>query len=197
MQQDDARTRALAIGAGALAIIALGVAGIVGIAYSGAYNVAATEEHTAFVRWALDTNFHNSVEGRAAGLTPPGGLDADAGGAPYKAMCQHCHGGPGAEPSEWSRGMRPQPPHLTEAADEWELAEVFWLAKHGVRMTGMPAFGPTHEDRALWEIAAFVKALPGLTPERYAAIDGGGDGHHTEPSGDGSPTGATPAKGGG
>jgi mono/diheme cytochrome c family protein len=66
--------------------------------------------------------------------------------------------------------MRPQPPHLTEAAAHWELREVFWLVRHGVKMTGMPAFGPTHDDETLWSIAAFVKELPGMTPERYGGL---------------------------
>jgi mono/diheme cytochrome c family protein len=92
-----------------------------------------------------------------------------AGATAYKSMCQQCHAGPGAERAEWAEGMRPRPPHLTEAAAEWALGEVFWLVRHGVRMSGMPAFGPTHGDEEIWGIAAFVKELPAMTPERYAA----------------------------
>ena len=47
---------------------------------------------------------------------------------------------------------------LAEAAAQWELSEVFWIAKHGVRMTGMPAFGPTHDDRTVELVA---KVAPG------------------------------------
>jgi mono/diheme cytochrome c family protein len=85
-------------------------------------------------------------------------------------MCEHCHGGPGVERDEWASGMRPRPPHLTEEAGEWEPKEVFWLVKHGARMTGMPAFGPTHDDQTLWSIVALVKDLPAMTPERYASL---------------------------
>ena len=101
----------------------------------------------------------------------------EAGAGEYKETCQHCHAGPGVERAGWASGMRPRPPHLAEAAAEWSLAEVFWLARHGVKMTGMPAFGPTHDDRTLWSIAAFVKELPAMTPERYAALGGGEGGH--------------------
>jgi hypothetical protein len=66
--------------------------------------------------------------------------------------------------------MRPRPPHLTEAAADWDLREVFWLVRHGVKMSGMPAFGPSQDDQAIWNIAAFVKELPAMTPERYAAL---------------------------
>src|SRR5690606_33506480 len=86
--------------------------------------------------------------------------DSAAGGRDYRAMCEHCHGGPGTEPADWSRGMLPKPPHMAEAAREWEVAEVAWIVRHGVKYTGMPAFGESHDDEAVWNIAAFVKELP-------------------------------------
>ena len=50
----------------ALGVLALlGAVGLVTV-YTGAYNVAATEEHASFTRWAFDTTFHNSVGRRAA-----------------------------------------------------------------------------------------------------------------------------------
>ncbi len=72
------------------------------------------------------------------------------------------------------------PPHLTEAATEWRPREVFWMVKHGIKMSAMPAFGPTHGDDTLWAMSAFVKQLPGTTAEQYAAIPGEeqGGGHH-------------------
>lgn len=166
--------------AGVLGVIA--VAGAIGlyVVYTGAYNIAATEEHASFTRWAFDTTFHNSIERRAADIAAPADLAPSAvaaGAAEYKSMCQHCHAGPGVERSDWASGMRPRPPHLTEAATHWEVEEVFWLVKHGAKMTGMPAFGPSHDDRTLWSIAAFVKQLPAMTPQEYAALGGGSDSH--------------------
>lgn len=153
--------------------------------YSGAYNIAATEEHTSFVRWAFDTTFHNSIENHAADLVAPEVFPSamvERGATLYKEMCQHCHAGPGVERAEWARGMRPRPPHLTEAAAKWEAAEIFWLVTHGAKMTGMPAFGPTHSDEEIWSIAAFVERLPAMTPEEYSTL--GGAGHHGGTQGD-------------
>lgn len=153
-------------------LVLLGAIGLV-IVYRGAYNVAATEEHASFTRWAFDTTFQNSVERRAADIAPPSGITPEmieAGATAYKSMCEHCHAGPDVERAEWASGMRPRPPHLTEAAADWSLREVFWLVRHGVKMSGMPAFGPTHDDQAIWSITAFVKELPAMTPERYAAL---------------------------
>jgi mono/diheme cytochrome c family protein len=171
--------------AGALAMVVLAGLGGIAAVYSGAYNVAATEEHVSFVRWALDTNMQNSVEREARGVTQPQSFTPEMvaeGASAYKAMCQHCHAGVGVERSSWASGMRPRPPHLSEAATHWEPNEVFWLVKHGVRMTGMPAFGSTHDDQAIWSIVAFVKALPAMTPERYASLGsaahGGGSPDH-------------------
>lgn len=97
----------------------------------------------------------------------------ERGASEYKQMCQHCHGGVGVDPDKWTSGMRSRSPLLTEEAAEWEAKEVFWLIKHGAKLTGMPAFGPTHDDETLWGIAAMVKELSAMTPERYTALGGG------------------------
>ncbi|MCC4299065.1 c-type cytochrome [Aurantimonas coralicida] len=168
-------TNKLMIGvlAGAGGVLALlGAIGLT-VAYTGGYNVAATEQHGAFVRWAFDTTFRNSVERRAAEIPATVSFTPEMiedGAERYKQMCQHCHAGPGVERAEWVNGMRPVPPHLAEAAEEREPREVFWLVKHGVKMSGMPSFGQSHDDPAIWNLTAFVGELPAMTPERYAAF---------------------------
>ena len=147
---------------------------------AGGYNVAATEPHTAVGEWALETSFTRSVRRAASDIAAPELSRAmiDAGAPEYKAMCAHCHGGVGERRAQWAEGMRPKPPELASAADEWSAAEVFWLVKHGAKMTGMPAFGPTHDDATIWNIAAFVKALPEMPEAQYAAYPsehGGGE----------------------
>ncbi|CAN5353300.1 hypothetical protein BH24PSE2_BH24PSE2_19970 [soil metagenome] len=166
-----------------VALLGLLAVGLI-VAYSGGYNVAATEDHTAFSRWLLETTMHKSVENRAQLIATPERFTPAmiaAGAEEYRAMCEHCHAGPGVDRAGWADGMLPQPPHLTEAAAEWAPEEVFWMVKHGIKMSGMPAFGADHSDATLWHIAAFVEQLPAMTPEEYAAFgDGpahGGDNH--------------------
>ncbi|MFC0676361.1 c-type cytochrome [Lysobacter korlensis] len=171
------------------------------VAYTGAYNVAASRDHTAGVHWLLDTTMRSSVRSRAPEVADTQWLaraDVAAGAGEYKAMCEHCHGGPGADPAEWSRGMLPRPPLLVEEADEWEPGEVFWIVKHGLKYTGMPSFGETHDDATLWNIAAFVERLPAMTPEQYRAFGPAhahGPQKASDPHGGAAPAGAPHAHG--
>lgn len=153
----------------------IGLLILVILIYAGAYNVSAAVGHTAFGRWALETMMRNSVKTRAD-AEPPKQFTAAmirAGAGEYKSMCQHCHGGPGVRRAEWAKGMVPRPPDLTHAATEWKPGEVHWIVKNGIKMTAMPAFGPTHDDQTIWNIAAFVKQLPATTPEEYASFPQG------------------------
>lgn len=143
--------------------------------YAGSYNVAASEDHSSFGRWVFSTTMHASVKRQAPAADKVPSLTeamVAAGAKEYQAMCEHCHGAPGINRREWAEGILPQPPHLAEAAAEWTPAEVFWLVKHGVKMTAMPAFGPTHNDEALWNITAFVKQLPAMTKPQYEHLAG-------------------------
>ena len=183
---DGRRSIGLGVLAGAAGTIALlGAAGLT-VVYAGAYDVAATEEHTSLVRWAAETAYHRSIEQGAEGVVAPEAVttaEFEEGAASYKAMCQQCHGSPGVERAGWASGMRPRPPHLVEAAAEWVPEEVFWILQHGIKMSGMPALGPMHDDETLWAITAFVGELPAMTPERYAALDAS-QGHHGGSRGD-------------
>jgi mono/diheme cytochrome c family protein len=148
--------------------------------YSGAYNVAATEPHTAFTGWLLHTTLQQSVRRRATGIEAPVLEDPnriETGLHHFREMCETCHGAPGVRPSEIGRGLNPEAPDLAEAAQHWTPAELFWIVKHGIKMTGMPAWGPTHSDDDLWGIVAFLKRLPRLSAEEYQTQAAGEGGH--------------------
>jgi len=49
-------------------------------------------------------------------------------------------------------------------------AELFWIVKNGLKMTGMPSFGKTHTEEQIWGIVAFLRHLPTLSPEEHAAM---------------------------
>jgi len=157
----------------ALCVVAAGGATLI---FSGIYNVAATSPHTQLTQWLLHTTMERSVSTRAKSISAPEQFTPEqikAGFSDFDEMCVTCHGAPGKEPGEIGKGLNPQPPNLAQHASHWSNAEVFWILKNGVKMTGMPAFGPTHSDDRLWSIVAFIKQqLPQLTPEDYAKMDG-------------------------
>lgn len=50
--------------------------------------------------------------------------------------------------------------------------EIYWIVKNGIKMTGMPAFGPTHDETELWGLVAFTRELPEMNAEAYARAIG-------------------------
>ncbi len=142
--------------------------------YSGLADVAATSAHWPLTRWILATTMESAVERHAAAIVVPASLDLDervrAGAVAYDAMCASCHGAPGVEAGVVGKGLNPEPPDLATLADEWSAGEIYWITEHGIRMTGMPAFGPTHSDEEIWEVVALVKRLPRMSPAEYHAL---------------------------
>ncbi|MDX1661987.1 MAG: cytochrome c [Gemmatimonadota bacterium] len=183
----------------AITIALLGL-GAFGFLYSGAYDVSATSGHTDFVHWILDTTQRRSIAARADAVpSPPAADQADVehGFEHYRAMCVVCHGAPGVERGEFGKGMTPLPPDLAEEAAEMSARELFWVTKHGVKLAGMPAFGPTHSDEEIWGIVAFLERLPDMSDAEYARWEArasssrdstSSDAGHAHPSGSSSHT---------
>jgi mono/diheme cytochrome c family protein len=151
-----------------LLLVAAGVA-----IYAGLYNVGADVPHTQPVYWLLDTVRERSVAARAQNIAVPKDLDdakrISIGAGEYSEMCSGCHLAPGMERTEISRGLYPRAPELRRNTD-LTPAEQFWIVKHGLKMTGMAAWGVTHDDDLLWDVVAFVRKLPELTPEQYQTM---------------------------
>ena len=53
---------------------------------------------------------------------------------------------------------------ISPKLQEWSSAELFWIIKNGIKMTGMPAFGPTHQDEQIWNIVGFVRVASTVNP---------------------------------
>ena len=144
----------------------------VGFVFSGLANVAASNPENALVEWVLSTTMKRSVSARARNIDAPDLTDEGRireGLSQYAGMCVDCHGAPGVEPSGFIRGLNPPAPILVEEVHEWDAAELFWITKHGVKMTGMPAFGHAHSDEEIWALVAFLQHMPTLSPQEYAS----------------------------
>jgi len=150
-------------------IVVVAAAFLIGM-YSGVYDVAATVPHLGITSWVFSTTMDRSVRHNAAGISVSEdykNANPAEGYERYHQMCEGCHGGPGIKQGEIGAGLNPLPQWLVDAAPDWTPAEVYWIVKNGVKMTGMPGFGASYDDKKLWSIAAFVKRLPDMTPEQY------------------------------
>lgn len=146
---------------------------------SGAISVAADEPHSSLLFGILETTRERSIEAHADGVKVPALEDPAMlrrGAGNYDAMCARCHLAPGMEATELSAGLSPSPPNLAKHAHA-DAAEAFWVIKHGIKSTGMPAWGKHMEDPFIWEVVAFLRKLPSLSAEQYRAEVAASGGH--------------------
>jgi mono/diheme cytochrome c family protein len=139
--------------------------------FSGYYDISATRLHWKTTLWIINEIRERSVEYHSKAIKPHDLKDPKllkVGVKHYHEMCRLCHGAPGHEMEEFAKGLYPKPPKLAlKEVQEMSDAETFWILKNGIKMTGMPAFGLTHDDDELWGIVTFWRRLPGLKPEQY------------------------------
>jgi mono/diheme cytochrome c family protein len=170
---------------GLLAVLIVLLAGAGVFIWSGVYDIGADAPHWGITEDVLGTLRKRSVHVRGDRVIAPSIDDPKMiaeGAEHYSAMCVGCHLAPGVEKSELRAGLYPRPPAL---ADVHGLTPgiAFWIIKHGIKMSAMPAWGATHSDEEIWNMVAFVQKLPGMTPEEYRALtadsaEGGHEHHH-------------------
>ena len=142
--------------------------------FGGFFNVAALEPDNSITTWALVKVREASIAKRAPKTLPPGLDDAaviEAGARAFATRgCVACHGAPGVDWAKFSEGIRPDAADLNEVAKTLSVAEIFWVIKNGINMTGMPSFARINvDDDEIWKIAAFVKKIPSVSPVNYKA----------------------------
>jgi cytochrome c553 len=153
-------------------LLLLGLLAIIGFIGAGWYNVGADSPHWKATYALLQVARERSVAHHASDLSVPTNLGDEAvilkGAGQYAAMCTGCHLQPGMTDSEIRPGLYPQPPNLSQL--RVDPREAFWVIKHGIKMSAMPAWGSSHDDATIWSMVAFLQKLPGLTPAEYKAI---------------------------
>lgn len=180
-----------------LAILAaIGVMALVAFLYSGIYPMGADVPHNALTYWALETLRERSVAKASSDIVVPDLGDPDlllSGGADYNDMCVGCHLKPGQSESDITIGLYPSPPNLSMPPEEHghshangghdsgqKLRRQYWIIKHGIKASGMPAWGATHSEERLWAMVAFLQKLPELSPAQYQILTArdDSDSHH-------------------
>ena len=154
--------------AGVLCVL---LAGVIVFVYSGAYDIGADAPHTRIVFSIMQLLRERSIEARSSGIRVPPLDDPQLilkGAGQYAAMCVQCHLTPEKKDSELRAGLYPQPPDLSRTRVDPQRA--FWIIKHGVKMSAMPAWGASHDDQTIWSMVAFLRKLPDLTPAQYKDV---------------------------
>jgi mono/diheme cytochrome c family protein len=168
--------KALVVAAGVLAsVVAIALLAV----WLGVVDVAADNPHSAAVFNLLETARERSIATRirdieAPDLSDPAMIRRGAGN--YDSMCATCHLAPAMKDTELSLGLYPAPPNLSREAST-NPARAFWIIKHGVKATGMPAWGKSMEDHYIWDLVAFLKHLPSMSADQYAAEVAASGGH--------------------
>ncbi len=165
---------------------AIGTAVVAALVWTGVYNIGADTPHWPATSWIVATLRERSIGARAAGVAVPPLNDPiriAEGARHYSAMCSGCHLAPGVEDSGIRAGLYPRPPDLARHVHGRDrgyavpsAARQFWIIKHGIKLTAMPAWGTTHSDDAIWGLVAFLQVLPEMTPAYYARLKGGDSG---------------------
>ena len=155
--------------AATLAAVAIGGVVFVG---SGIYNIGADDHHTKIVLAIIEQLREHSIGLRARAIDPPNLEDPtriSAGAEHYAALCVGCHLAPGVTKSDIRAGLYPHPPNLAQE-DTRDAQRAFWTVKHGIKMSAMPAWGKTLDDAAIWDLVAFIRQMPSMTPETYQQL---------------------------
>jgi mono/diheme cytochrome c family protein len=184
----------------------IAIAGVAAFIGSGVYNIGADVHHTKPVYALMQALREHSIEHHAKDIVVPNLDDPQLilkGAGQYAAMCTGCHLAPGMAENEMRPGMYPKPPQLSKFRPD--PREAFWVIKHGIKMSAMPAWGSSHDDATIWSMVAFLQKLPDMTPAQYKDIvakappdedmDMGGDHDHAHdhPAASQSPGMAMPA----
>ncbi|HXO22427.1 MAG TPA: cytochrome c [Thermoanaerobaculia bacterium] len=153
----------------AIALVAIVLAAYLGL---GFMEVAADAKPSACEAALMTPSVHAAVRRQAPAMQNPL-PDADAtriaGGKLYMDDCVGCHGGPGQPPSAFGLSFYPPAPQFAHAGSQYTEAQLFWVARHGIRMSGMfPQ--PHYSDSDLWSLVSFISHIRNLPPAVVKAV---------------------------
>jgi mono/diheme cytochrome c family protein len=157
----------------------IGVAAVVAAAWGavmfvelGFYNIGADDHHNKATLAIITQLRDRSIDARLASIKPQLNATPEmvrAGAQHYAMLCAGCHLAPGIAKSEVRTGLYPHPPNLAEEEMQ-ESRRAFWIIKHGIKMSAMPAWGKSLDDAAVWDVVAFVRKMPGMSPQDYQQL---------------------------
>lgn len=161
-----------------LVIAGIGTAGLLGVLflYAGIYDIAATSPHYPWTRKVLEIGMMQSVRSHAKSVQSVPDLTdrrrIDRGLRYFDVGCTPCHGAPGTMPAGLGTSLLPVAPDLSLQVSHFNERELFWIVKHGIKMTGMPSWETQQRDDEVWDVVAFIRLLPSIDADGYQAMLG-------------------------
>jgi cytochrome c553 len=146
------------------------------VAAMGLVPITASSGHWPITAWFLNFTMSRSVSTHSLGTTVPALDDSGMvikGATHYHRGCFPCHGNPAIHHPRIARQMTPHPPYLPPVLHEWKPEELFYIVKHGVKFTGMPAWPTQERDDEVWAIVAFLQKFPELDEQEYSRMVNG------------------------
>lgn len=146
------------------------------VAASGVVPISASSGHWAITAWLLHFSMQRSVDTHTLTIkTPPLNNErlVDKGAGHFGLNCSPCHGSPQLQQPRIAAAMTPHPPYLPPQISTWEPRELFYIIKHGVKFTGMPAWPTQNRDDEVWAVVAFLQRLPDLDTAGYQGLTSG------------------------
>jgi mono/diheme cytochrome c family protein len=80
----------------------------------------------------------------------------------YRQMCSRCHGTAKESENSYGQSFYPPAPNLPLSRMSYTDNEMFWIVKHGIRNTAMPAWGNLLSDEEIWRVVTLVRRFDSL-----------------------------------
>lgn len=152
---------------GAVLTLALLLLSALVVTRLGLMPVSADGTHSRLEARIMPAVLHASIVRHESGDTNPASLNEEnlkAGVETYKTMCARCHSTPEGDASIYGQAFYPPAPQLPKGMAQYTDSQLFWLIKHGIRNTGMPAWGGMLSDEEIWQVVSLLKNSQDLPP---------------------------------
>ena len=149
-------------------MLSLGLVLGVAIVFAGAYlyfslglaPVATSAPPMPFEEKMASMALHARIAKEAPSGVPVPADEANltAGAQLYREHCAVCHGLTGRPETATAKGMFPKPPQFFQGngVTDDPVADTYWKAKNGIRLTGMPGYGPSLSEQQLWQVSLLL-----------------------------------------
>ena len=123
----------------------------------------STLEHRMASR-ALDASVDRHAD-KANNPVPENAASLKDGMTIYVMNCASCHGALDKKPSPLGQNLYPHAPQLIVRPLDDPEWRTFYVVKHGISRTGMPAWDKILSEQDMWKVTAFLSNLEKLPPE--------------------------------